>query len=75
MYVIQGTFPVNTFGTNLVTDVFTVPADKCVWKVIANGDGYSLSTAFYVQGTTETAIATPQFGHVGKTGRFVKHTI
>ena len=76
MYVIQGTLPATTFGANLVTDVFILPADACVWQVSPDASGgYTLSNVYYVQGTTETLVSNAQLGHVGKSGRFVKSTV
>jgi hypothetical protein len=78
MYVIQGTIPANQFGSNLVTDIITIPADACIWQITpAVGGGYSISDVYYVghSGASTFAISAAQFGSVSKTGRFVKHTV
>jgi hypothetical protein len=76
MYVIQGTLPANTFGSNLVTDIIMLPAESCVWQISAavNG-GYSINSVYYTQANADVLVSAAQFGSVSKTGRFVKHTV
>jgi len=78
MYVIQGTLPADHFGvtTNLVTDVYTIPAESCVWTVAANAaGGYSIADVYWTVGATNIVVSAAQLGHVSKTCRFVKHTV
>jgi hypothetical protein len=76
MYVIQGTLPANTFGSNLVTDIITLPAESCIWQIsaAANG-GYSINNVYYTQAAADVLVTAAQLGSVSKTGRFVKHTV
>lgn len=76
MLVVKGTVPANTFGTNLVTDEFILPADSCVWQsgdFTPNG-GYEISDVFFILGGTEVVVSNAELGHIGKSGRFVQYT-
>lgn len=54
MFVIQGNLPADLFGpgSNLATDLFIIPADKCVWSVqpaIGKNGAYTISNVHFMK--------------------------
>ena len=78
MMVIRGDSTVGE-GAAAITQVGRIhPADRCIWTQSqeTGTSNYVIANAFFVAGNaTYNAIANPELGYIGKTGRFVGMTV